>query len=777
MEETIMRKWHITLLTLLLAFTACRQEPVIPDNGNFVDPSKLHFNLTIQHPDGGTKGVKTDWEDGDKVFIFISGIGTGYITASVNGTVWTTTYVGSFSLGTSGNLHAVYLPYGNNATPAYSENGNKWTFSEGTDTYYFYASNVPYTVETIGAEQVLSATVQMVKPGTYVQFYIPYASATGTIRLACNALCPAGFASIDATNGSVTENSGTAGTPISGYADTLAGEEGYYVSGIPVTTQEETADYYFALEKGSDYSHYYKNREAIDLNKAYQLPAYSNWPRVGGSGHVLVANGSWKTVNEGAEHPWHLGEPQDNSYVLSSGEGLPTATDWNNLLNNATWITMDIWDSHGSLVVSSSVPHKYLFIPWSGSVTNYWMKETANFDNAFQIAQNGDLTIPDPASVPGEAYVRTLEKVSCFRIRAKEEGTTTLTFKYTYANGGIEYLSPDLGVTEWTHYDGSQLSLSQNNVVYFRGTRTDCNCSGNTQLFTADKVCYIAGEIASLLGYPQSLPDNAFRSAFSTYGTNNPNSPSAATLGKDFTEVTWVDIDPLDPLILPASTAANCYLEMFMGCTSLTSAPDLPATALADKCYFRMFHSCSGLESIPSFPSTAVTWTGNRFCYQMFQSSGITALTEPLFGGTSELGTGCFEDMFAHCTSLTSVISGLLPATSLAADCYRGMFQDTRFQRAPDLLVTDISYSNCYRFMFDSCSKLNYIKCLATNPSSATSNNPYTQNWVQKVPTGSGKGTFVTNNTSNMTGTWATTGNNGIPSGWTVIQVSEENPS
>ena len=44
---------------------------------------------------------------------------------------------------------------------------------------------------------------------------------------------------------------------------------------------------------------------------------------------------------------------------------------------------------------------------------------------------------------------------------------------------------------------------------------------------------------------------------------------------------------------LPATTLANsCYYYMFIGCTSLTQAPELPATTLADSCYSNMFYNC-----------------------------------------------------------------------------------------------------------------------------------------------------------------------------------------
>ena len=37
---------------------------------------------------------------------------------------------------------------------------------------------------------------------------------------------------------------------------------------------------------------------------------------------------------------------------------------------------------------------------------------------------------------------------------------------------------------------------------------------------------------------------------------------------------------------------------MFKSCTSLTSAPELPATTLADRCYSSMFESCQSLSYI-----------------------------------------------------------------------------------------------------------------------------------------------------------------------------------
>ena len=50
---------------------------------------------------------------------------------------------------------------------------------------------------------------------------------------------------------------------------------------------------------------------------------------------------------------------------------------------------------------------------------------------------------------------------------------------------------------------------------------------------------------------------------------------------------------------LPATTLyGSCYTGMFAGCTSLTSAPALPATTLEDDCYSYMFQGCTKLNYI-----------------------------------------------------------------------------------------------------------------------------------------------------------------------------------
>ena len=110
-----------------------------------------------------------------------------------------------------------------------------------------------------------------------------------------------------------------------------------------------------------------------------------------------------------------------------------------------------------------------------------------------------------------------------------------------------------------------------------------------------------------------------------------------------------------------------CYYRMFYNCTSLTTAPALPATTLADYCYDSMFYGCTKLVSAPALPATTL----KKFCYQnMFK--GCTLLTTAPVLPATTLAIACYQYMFYDCTSLTTAPA--LPATTLANHCYYWMF-------------------------------------------------------------------------------------------------------
>lgn len=122
----------------------------------------------------------------------------------------------------------------------------------------------------------------------------------------------------------------------------------------------------------------------------------------------------------------------------------------------------------------------------------------------------------------------------------------------------------------------------------------------------------------------------------------------------------------------------------------------------------------------------------------------------------TELGEGAFGAIFHAITShIKSAENLVLPATTLTRACYNQMFSYcTTLEKAPVLPATTL-VQECYYYMFVGCSSLNEITCYATDISA----NDSTVYWVHGI---SANGTFKTPSATNWT-----SGDDGIPSGWT----------
>ena len=103
-----------------------------------------------------------------------------------------------------------------------------------------------------------------------------------------------------------------------------------------------------------------------------------------------------------------------------------------------------------------------------------------------------------------------------------------------------------------------------------------------------------------------------------------------------------------------------CYFNMFSGCTSLTSAPELSATTLTNSCYYNMFNRCTSLTSAPRLPATTLA----NYCYSNMFNSCTSLTTAPELPATT-LASNCYRGLFKGCSSLTSA-PAILPATTLA---------------------------------------------------------------------------------------------------------------
>ena len=90
------------------------------------------------------------------------------------------------------------------------------------------------------------------------------------------------------------------------------------------------------------------------------------------------------------------------------------------------------------------------------------------------------------------------------------------------------------------------------------------------------------------------------------------------------------------------TAVGSVFAHLFENCPSLTKAPVLPATTLADSCYTYMFGGCQSLTKAPELPATT-------------------------------LAINCYEGMFARCQSLKEV---RIAATTTATDALTDWLKD-----------------------------------------------------------------------------------------------------
>ena len=297
------------------------------------------------------------------------------------------------------------------------------------------------------------------------------------------------------------------------------------------------------------------------------------------------------------------------------------------------------------------------------------------------------------------------------------EAITAGAIKVSSPKEGMQY-SLDGGKTK-NAVTTDDIVLNVGDKVQFYGNGTSITSYDGTNITSSGDgfTCKVYGNIMSL------VDETGFATA-TTLSANN----TFYSLFFDF-----ITLTDASGLLLPATQlAANCYRDMFYGCTALTAAPALPATQLANNCYQQMFKSCTALTAAPELPAT-------------------------------QLSNNCYYRMFQGCASLTTAPA--LPATQLASSCYREMFSIcARLTTAP-VLPAETLVSNCYNQMFYNCSKLATVTCLAT---SGINQSGSTTRWLQSAGTqAEDTKTVYTISTAD----WPTMNNNGIPDGWTRVNV------
>ena len=222
-------------------------------------------------------------------------------------------------------------------------------------------------------------------------------------------------------------------------------------------------------------------------------------------------------------------------------------------------------------------------------------------------------------------------------------------------DGKLEYTNG----SGWNTWDGSEITAGEiggNHCIYLRGTgnsKITGSYSARWNVTGVNIACN--GDIDRLLDYTTVKKGKRPRMANYCYQSMFSGCTSLTTAPS-----------------LPATTlASSCYDSMFYGCTSLTVAPSLPATTLADFCYTYMFYGCTSLTTAPSLPATTLA----NYCYRYMFQNCTSLTTAPLLPATT-LSNFCYSSMFYGCSNLTTAPS--LPATTLASSCYNSMFRDCK---------------------------------------------------------------------------------------------------
>ena len=343
--------------------------------------------------------------------------------------------------------------------------------------------------------------------------------------------------------------------------------------------------------------------------------------------------------------------------------------------NSETFISLDVADG-----ASKTTTETLTGIPALTAGNSYTYKLTVGKDkvsvSGITVANwtGGTITGGKTEECPTPYITFTAEKAQKFKM------TTTGTYEIK----GLEY---SLSGGEWQNVEKDKEVTfgGTNGDLRLRGINPNGTTNGSTRYSTitfTDPTVNVActGDIRTLLDWR----------IYNIVETNN------ARFCNLFNGCSVLTSAPE----LPATTLADyCYYQMFFGCTSLTSAPKLSATTLADYCYYKMFYGCTSLTSTPELPATTLA----DYCYQsMF--FGCTSLTSAPELPATTLEYGCYYEMFDGCTSLTSAPE--LPATTLIYSCYDSMFKGcTSLTSAPELPATTLAYS-CYDSMFNGCTSL-----------------------------------------------------------------------
>ena len=269
----------------------------------------------------------------------------------------------------------------------------------------------------------------------------------------------------------------------------------------------------------------------------------------------------------------------------------------------------------------TSLPTGASGIPSGWTVKDYGAVDYSSEYMTLSALGDGEITITIPAAI-NSSYATSLSY-------SKDKST----WNETIIDDTAQTISIHVTNGENVYLKGIAKQLGNNSTGVNINSSADINASGNIM-----SLLYV-DDYKDKVEFPKGS-ENTFNSLFK----DNKHLISA------------------ENLILTATTVSTCYFAMFNGCTSLTTAPQLPATTLNYECYSFMFQDCTSLTTAPELHATTLAY-------------------------------GCYFCMFYGCTSLTTAPQ--LPATTLDGECYKYMFLGCSSLNSITMLATDISAYNC----------------------------------------------------------------------------------
>lgn len=396
---------------------------------------------------------------------------------------------------------------------------------------------------------------------------------------------------------------------------------------------------------------------------------------------------------------------------------------YDNIFYNTTYSNLVIYDYSGAGMTSfpSGVTCNKMISLYFGydRVTN-WVRNNVEVtkvvdENSNVIIWEKPIDYTEPfyveniSSSPAEIHVRKISNRFSNNQYEGADSAPTIT---------IEYSNDNISWNTWCNTSTTQetLTIPANSKMYFRASTNRWSyhfywSSSNLETIAFNNITFTGTSNIDLGGNIMSLLWGGSFVGQKTF----PNTSSTYIFSNVFSKEsrsgeTHNSIRNINKLLLPATTLTEyCYYFMFYGNTSLLNSPALPATTLARSCYSWMFRGCTSLTQAATLPATT-------------------------------LSQQCYNNMFGDCSSL--VIAPTLPASVI-----------------PYETSTLSQNVGAYHSMFNGCTSLNEVRCYAETNTDGNG----TAVWLSNV---SSTGTFY----KKAGVTWPS-GVDGIPSGWTVVEV------